>query len=136
MSRIREASSGTWEAALVGREVVGIQYAHSDEVTLQLDDGAELVVDAELDCCAYGVIETQDVVGGRIMSVTTDSTSSTEVDDWDSRPSNEPDSVYKIFLMNNGFPGQGTITVNSYEGSGYYGSGYTISVRRPEGAAE
>lgn len=112
---------------LVGREVVDLVYG-GEEVTLTLDDGTQLEVDASLDCCAHGEVHTENVLGGTIMSVTTEGTrGNNDLDVWDG---NSPDSTYKIFLMKNGLPG-GTITVDSYESNGYYGSGYTLYVTRP-----
>jgi hypothetical protein len=110
------------EEVLVGREVVSVEdHWDSEEVTLILDDGTALEIDASLGCCAYGVVNLENVVGGSIMSVSTDMP-----DD----PDSEADSVYRIFLMKNGLP-DGTITVESYESSGYYGTGYTLRVRKP-----
>lgn len=107
---------------LIGREVVNIREGHESS-TLLLDDGTELTIDGELGCCAYGVVTAENVVGGTIMSV------DTAVADDD--PDSDADSIYKIFLLKNGLPG-GTITVESYEGSGYYGTGYSLDVRKPE----
>ena len=117
---------------LVGREVVDVNYG-GESLSLTLDDGNILRVDASLDCCAHGVVETENVIGGTIMSVTTEGTrgnNDTELTD-DYGSGDKSDSTYKIFLMKNGLP-DGTITVDSYESNGFYGSGYTLYVTRPE----
>ncbi len=113
---------------LIGREVIDVREG-AESVELILDDGAALEIDAGLDCCAYGEVVTKDVIGGKIMSVTTDGERDNggRADEY----ADGADSVYKIFLLKNGLP-EGTITVNSYEGSGYYGTGYTLNVRKPE----
>lgn len=118
-----------WEDALVGREIINVTYSGGEVVEITLDDDSELRIDASLGCCAYGEVFTEDVVGGRIMSVSTDG----EAENGPAQQSSYepgPDSIYKIFIMKDGLPG--SITVNSYEGSGYYGTGYTLSVQKPK----
>lgn len=112
---------------LVGREVVNVRYG-SEKVTLELDDGIELEIDASLDCCAYGEVSSENVVGGKIMSISADGTRGNA--ERESEYSDGPDSVYRLFLLKDGLPG--TITVNSYESNGYYGTGYTLYVNKPE----
>lgn len=121
-----------WEDVLIGREIVGVGNGYDDETAvLVLDDGTLVTLDAGLSCCAYGKIEISGVLGGKIMSVMTEGRA-------ENGPAQQehyepgPDSIYKIFIMRDGLPGTGTITVNSYEGSGYYGTGYTLYARKPE----
>lgn len=135
--------TGTWAEALFGREIVAVEYpeverwdgqvyAPNDRLVMTLDDGTALTLDAELDCCAYGTITYQNVVGGRIMSVTAEENISSMFSgegEEDEYPY-DTTSTYKVFVMKDGLPGE--ITVESHESNGYYGTGYTLHVRKPE----
>lgn len=126
-------TDGEWARVLIGREVVeirdpGLEQDYWDKtlrkqyesVDLILDDGSEIHVDAELGCCAGGEIEYENMIGGRILGVTTEEELSDD---------GAGESVYRVFVMKGGLPGG--LTVTSYESNGYYGTGFSIHVRKP-----
>lgn len=129
MTRLGDETTGAyiWQEALLGKEIVNATDQGGEVMELTLDDGTELRIDASLDCCAHGEVHADNVVGGKIMSVSTDGERDNGSDDWSG-----PDSVYRVFIMKDGLPGTGTITVNSYESSGYYGTGYTLYALAPQ----
>lgn len=105
---------------------------NTEQLVLTLDDGTELLLNAELDCCAGGEITYQNLVGGRVMSVTTEEHISPQFSSTDESDDYYYDttSTYKVFILKDGLPGE--ITVNSHESNGYYGTGFTLSVRKQE----
>lgn len=119
-------STEEWAEALVGREITDVSL-RQEEIELLLDDGTLLVVDASLDCCAYGEVSQYALEGGKVMSVAATEELSSEFGGKGGYA-----STYRLFVMKDGLPGPGVLTVTSNEGSGYYGTGYRLTVRRPE----
>ena len=103
---------------------------NTERLVLTLDDGTELELIAELDCCAGGEFGYQNVLGGRVMSVTTEENLSPNFDGLDHDDYYDgTESTYKVFILKDGLPGE--ITVTSHESNGYSGTGYTLYVRKP-----
>lgn len=124
MTALDENDGDEISALLMGRKVTKV----SDD-TLRLDDGTLLKFVGNADCCAYYDIEQLNGVDNIITRVELLNDPDDEADY--AAEGRKGAGVYEIFV----YAGEERINLVRFEGTdsnGYYGTGYTIWVTKPD----
>nr|DAJ19047.1 MAG TPA: hypothetical protein [Siphoviridae sp. ctcOR4]DAO91815.1 MAG TPA: hypothetical protein [Caudoviricetes sp.] len=125
--------SEEFDRYLTGRYVTDMNMPKGEfDGTMTLDDGTVLEFEGNKGCCCragnFTIIQAfkRGTAKARIMSART-ATSQVTVDDW------EDDDLYTVFVMIEGeeYP---LVEYQGYD-SGYYGYGFTCTVRKPDTGA-